>query len=93
MYMVIMRINDEMDSHTTKIRQAIRRSVPFFFNFLREPVSVDVRVILLVEDDKTMYICPYMELKTLRALVVCMGMDNVVILSLYQTMTRKQKFR
>ena len=56
-------------------------------------MSVDVRVILLVEDDKTMYICPYMELKTLRALVVCMGMDNVVILSLYQTMTHKQKFR
>ena len=56
-------------------------------------MSVDVRVIPLVEDDKTLYICPYIELETLRAWVVCMGMDNVVILSLYQTMTRKQRFR
>ena len=47
----------------------------------------------MAEDDKTMYIRPYMELKTLRAWVVCMGMDNVVIPSLYQTMTRKQRFR
>ena len=31
MYMVIMRINEEMDSHTTKIRQAIRRSVPSIY--------------------------------------------------------------
>jgi hypothetical protein len=35
---------------------------------------------------------PYVELGTLRAWVVCMGMDNVVILSLYQTMTCKQRF-
>jgi hypothetical protein len=58
-----------------------------------EPMSVDVRVILLVEDNMTMYIRPYIELKTLRARVVCMGMDNVVILSLYQTMTHKQRFK
>ena len=56
-------------------------------------MSVDVSVILLVEDDMTMYIRPYIELKTLRARVVCMGMDNVVILSLYQTMTHKQRFK
>ena len=58
-----------------------------------EPVSVNVRVILLVKDDKTMYIRPYIELRTPRARVVCMGIDNVVILSLYQTRTRKQRFR
>jgi hypothetical protein len=56
-------------------------------------VSVDARVILLIEDDKTMYMRPYIELRTLKARVVCMGMDNVVILSLYQTMTSKQRFR
>ena len=50
---------------------------------------VDVKVILLVEYDTTMYIHPYIELRTLRVQVVCMGMDNVVILSLYQTMTNK----
>ena len=55
-------------------------------------MSVNVKVILLVENDKTIYIRPYIELKTLRARVVCIGMDNVVILSLYQTMTRKQRF-
>jgi hypothetical protein len=64
-----------------------------FENFLREPVSVDARIILLVEYDETLYIRPYIELGTLRARVVCMGVDNVVILSLYQTMTRKQRFR
>ena len=57
-------------------------------------MSVDVRVILWVEDDWTdVYIHPYVELETLRARVVCTGMDNVVILSLYQTMTCKQRFR
>ena len=52
-------------------------------------MSVNVKVILLVENDKTIYIRPYIELKTLRARVVCIGMDNMVIISLYQTMTRK----
>jgi hypothetical protein len=56
-------------------------------------VLVDARVVLWVEYDKTMHIRPYIELETLRARVVCMGMDNVVILSLYQTTTRKQRFR
>jgi hypothetical protein len=93
MYMTIMRINKEMDSHIIKIRRAFRLSVPFFWKFFKEPTSVDVRVVFLVEDDKTIYICPYIELETLKARVVCMGMDNVVILSLYQTMTRKQRFR
>ena len=55
-------------------------------------MSVDVRVILLAEYDKTIYIRPYIELETPKARVVCMGMDNVVILSLYQTMTCKQRF-
>jgi hypothetical protein len=60
----------------------------------QEPTSVDVRVILLVENDKIdEYIHPCIELETLRARVVCMGMDNMVILSLYQTTTRKQRFR
>ena len=46
--------NEEMDSHTTKIRRAFRHLVPFW-KFFWEPMSVDVKVILLVEDDKTLY--------------------------------------
>ena len=87
-----MRTNKKIDSHITKIGRAFRRSVPLW-KFLREPVSVNARVILLVEYGKTMYIRPYIELRTFRARVVCMGIDNMVILSLYQTMTRKQRFR
>ena len=56
-------------------------------------MSVDVRVILLAEYDKTIYIRPYIELETPKARLVCMGMDNVVILSLYQKTTRKQRFK
>ena len=42
---------------------------------------VDVRVILLVEDDKMdEYIHPHTELETLRAWMVYMGMGNTVIL-------------
>ena len=53
----------------------------FFFNF-GEPTLVDVKVILLVEDDKMdEYIHPHIKLKTLRAWMVYMGMDNMVILS------------
>ena len=59
-----MRTNKKIDSHITKIQRAFRRSVPFR-NFLREPMSIDVRVMLLVEDDKTIYIRPYIELRTL----------------------------
>ena len=54
-------------------------------------MSVDVRVILLVEYDTILYIP--IEFETLGAWVVCTGMDNVVILSLYQTMTCKQRFK
>jgi hypothetical protein len=42
-----------MDSHITEIRRAFRRSVPFLKDFW-EPMSVNVRVVLLVEDD-TLY--------------------------------------
>ena len=49
---------------------------------LGEPTLVDVRVILLIEDDKMdEYIHPHTELETLRAQMVYMGMDNMVILS------------
>jgi hypothetical protein len=48
---------------------------------LGEPSLVDVRVILLVEDDKMdEYIHPHTELETLRAQIVYMGMDNTVII-------------
>jgi hypothetical protein len=48
------RINEKIDSHITEIRRAFRRSVPFLKDFW-EPMSVDVRVVLLVGYDKTMY--------------------------------------
>jgi hypothetical protein len=48
------RINEKIDSHITKIRRAFRRSVPFLKDFW-EPMSVNVRVVLLVGYDKTMY--------------------------------------
>jgi hypothetical protein len=53
----------------------------FLKAFFRETTLVDVRVILLVEDDKIYeYIHPHIELETLRARVFCIGMDNVVVL-------------
>jgi hypothetical protein len=48
-------VNEEVDFHTTKIRRAFRRSVPFFENFWK-PMSVNARVVLLVKDDTTLYI-------------------------------------
>ena len=48
------RINEKIDSHITKIRRAFRRSVLFLKDFW-EPMSVNVRVVLLVGYDKTMY--------------------------------------
>ena len=48
-----MRTNKKIDSHITKIRRPFRRSV---LKILREPVSVNARVILLVEYNKTLYI-------------------------------------
>jgi hypothetical protein len=41
------RINEKIDSHIVKIRQAFRRLVPFLKDFW-EPMSVGVRVVLLV---------------------------------------------
>ena len=49
------RINEKMNSHIlSNIWRAFRRLVPFR-KFFREPTSVDVRVVLLVGYDKTMY--------------------------------------
>ena len=48
-------INEEMDFHTTKIRRAFRRLVPFSKEF-REPMSIGVKVILLVGHDKTLHV-------------------------------------
>jgi hypothetical protein len=42
------RTNEKLDSHIIENRRAFRRSVPFFENFWREPMSVNVRVVLLV---------------------------------------------
>jgi hypothetical protein len=42
------RINEKIDSHITEIRRAFWRSVPFLKDFWREPMSVNVRVVLLV---------------------------------------------
>ena len=47
----------------------------FFFLIFGEPTLVDVKVILLVEDNKMdEYIHPYTELETLKARMVYMGM-------------------
>ena len=55
MYMTIIRINEEMDFHTTKIQRAFWCSIPFLKDFW-EPMLVGVKVVLLVEGDKTLYI-------------------------------------
>jgi hypothetical protein len=56
-----------MGSHTTKIQRAFRPTVPFVAKILGEPMLVDVRVILLVEDDMTdKHLHPYIESRTLR---------------------------
>ena len=47
-------INEKIDSNITEIWRAFRRSVPFLKDFW-EPMSVNVRVVLLVEDDLTLY--------------------------------------
>ena len=68
-------INKEMDSHTIKIWRTFRPTVPFFGKILGEPMLVDVRVILLVEDDKMgEYLHPHVELKTPK--VYTMVMDT-----------------
>ena len=48
-------INEEMDFHTTKIRRAFRHLVPFSKEF-QEPMSIGVKVILLVGHDKTLHV-------------------------------------
>ncbi len=59
-------INEELDFHTIKIRRAFRRSVPFLKDF-REPMSVGVKVILLVEGNTVgKHLHPYIESRTLR---------------------------
>ena len=70
-----------MDSHIglPKFDEPFGSRFLFLKNF-GESTLVDMRVILLVEDDKMdEYIHPYTELETLRAQMVCMGMDNMVI--------------
>jgi hypothetical protein len=48
-------INEKMDYHIlSKIRRAFRRSVPFLKIF-EGPTSVGVIIVLLVEDDLTLY--------------------------------------
>jgi hypothetical protein len=72
-----------MDSHIglPKFDEPFGSRFLFLKNF-GESTLVDMRAILLVEDDKMdEYIHPYTELETLRAQMVCMGMDNMVILS------------
>ena len=84
-------INGKIDSLITEIRRAFRRSVPFLKDFW-EPMSVNVRVVLSVGYDKTLYI-PCRVWNSLGFEWFATSMDNVVILSLYQTMTCKQRFR
>jgi hypothetical protein len=55
MYMTIIRINKEIDSHIIKIWRVFRRSVLFLKDFW-ETMSIGVRDVLLVEDDETLYI-------------------------------------
>jgi hypothetical protein len=71
-----------MDSHIglPKFDEPFGSRFLFFFLNFGKPTLVDVRVILLVEDDKMdEYIHPHIELETLRARMVYMGMDNMVI--------------
>ena len=48
-------INKEIDSHITKILTSLLALGSILKNFW-EPMSVGVKVVLLVEDDKTLYI-------------------------------------
>ena len=48
------RTNKKMDSHTTKNLTSLSAPDSILKDFLREPMSVDVRVIFLVEDNKTL---------------------------------------
>jgi hypothetical protein len=48
------RMNKKIDSHTTKNLTSLLALGSILKDFLREPMSVDVRVILLVEDNKTL---------------------------------------
>jgi hypothetical protein len=59
-----------------------------------EPTLVDVSVILFVENDKMDdYIHPHVELETLRARMVYMGRDNMVILFPLSSNDTKTKVR
>ena len=75
-------ISKQIDSHIESQRFLTSLSVHgSYFENLGESTFVDVKVILLVEDDKMdEYIHPHIELETLRAQMVYMGMDSMVIL-------------
>ena len=83
---------DGLSHWVTKIWRAFRLTVPILKVF-GEPTLVDVRVILLVENDKMdEYIHPHIELETLRARMVTWVGTTWLSFSLYQTMTHKQRF-
>ena len=66
MYVHDGQVNEEMDSRITENWRAFRRSVPFLKDFW-ETMSVDVKVILLVEGNTIgKYLHPYIESRTLR---------------------------
>jgi hypothetical protein len=66
MYVHDGQVNEEMDSRITENLRAFRHSVPFLKDFW-EPMSVDVKVILLVEGNTIgKYLHPYIESRTLR---------------------------
>jgi hypothetical protein len=50
-----IRINEKLDSHITENSTSLSAFGSIFENFWREPMSVNVRVVLLVGYDKTMY--------------------------------------
>jgi hypothetical protein len=56
LYNGAIRINEKVDYHITENRRAFRRSVPFSKDFFFwKPMSVNVRVVLSVGYDKTLY--------------------------------------
>ena len=55
MYVYYGQVDKEMDFHTTKINEPFGVRSHFLKDFW-EPMSVDMRVVLLVGHDKTLYI-------------------------------------
>ena len=60
------------------VNERFRPWFPFFNNYFWKPTLVDVRFILLVKDERITN-ASLIESETLRARVVHMGMDNMVI--------------